>query len=176
MRLRTAGALPSRGPQRRSRLAATAKPTLLSAFAHRCFGIGPDGEPILIEDDFAETDVRDDLRTCFSDRRIDDTDATGALFAELVDLGLTVSLDESGGEPLYYHYLGGKEFEDRDFQQYRGSLAWTAQVIPGAIRRLPLQNQIRSVFGHLSKLQHSRSPAAGQDPAPRSGALLSHSE
>jgi len=85
----------------------------LSAFRVQLFREGPDGDLIPNENDFGETDVREDLRTCFSGRAIDDPEAAKLLFTELVDKGLNLSL-EGDGETFFY-CLGGKEFEDDIF-------------------------------------------------------------
>jgi hypothetical protein len=57
--------------------------------------------------------VRDDLRTCFSDRVVNDAETAKLLFTELVDEGLKLSFEEAG-EARYY-CLGGEEFEDEIF-------------------------------------------------------------
>ena len=54
------------------------------AFRAQLFREGPDGEPLPFEGELLEVDVREDIRTCFADREINDTDAARALFTELV--------------------------------------------------------------------------------------------
>ena len=68
----------------------------LFVFRAPLFRDAPDGALIPIENEFAETDVRDDLRTCFSGQIVNDAEGAKQLFTELVDKGLTLSLDENG--------------------------------------------------------------------------------
>ena len=85
------------------------------AFAFRAplFRETPGGDLAPVENDFIDTDVRDDLRTCFSDRTIHDADAAKSLFSELVHDGLTLSMNENGESRFYL--LGGEGFEDEIF-------------------------------------------------------------
>lgn len=85
----------------------------LLRFRYQLFRDVPDGDLIPIEDDFAENDVRDDLRTGFSDRVVNDAETAKLLFTELVDEGLKLSFEEAGEARCYC--LGGKEFEDEVF-------------------------------------------------------------
>ena len=85
----------------------------LFVFRAPLFRDAPDGALIPIENEFAETDVRDDLRTCFSGQIVNDAEGAKQLFTELVDKGLTLSLDENGETHSYC--LGGRDFEDEIF-------------------------------------------------------------
>ena len=71
---------------------------------------GPDGDPIPIENEFVETDIRDDLRTCFSGRVVNDAETSELLFTELVDNGLRLPFQADG--ETSYHCL---EFESEVF-------------------------------------------------------------
>ena len=105
--------------------AATAKPAEVFAgssdgevdallrFRYPLFRDVPDGDVIPIEDGFAENDVRDDLRTGFSDRVVNDAETAKLLFTELVDEGLKLSFEEAGEARCYF--LGGEEFEHEVF-------------------------------------------------------------
>ncbi|MBZ5624664.1 MAG: hypothetical protein LAQ69_39075 [Acidobacteriia bacterium] len=82
----------------------------LFRFRVQIFRGGPDGDPIPIEDEFGDTDVRDDLRTCFSDRVVNDAESAKLLFTELVDKGLNLSFEEDGETRLFG--LAGEGYED----------------------------------------------------------------
>jgi hypothetical protein len=86
----------------------------LCRFRHPLFRDVPDGDPIPTEGDFTETDVREDLRVCFSGRVVRDAESAKALFTELVDGCWEISF-EGEGEALLYYLPGGKEFEDGVF-------------------------------------------------------------
>jgi hypothetical protein len=65
------------------------------AFRAPLFRETPGGDLAPIENEFIDTDVRDDLRTCFSDRVVNDAETAKLLFTELVDEGLRLSFEEA---------------------------------------------------------------------------------
>jgi hypothetical protein len=83
------------------------------AFRALLFRETPGGDLAPIENEFIDADVRDDLRTCFSDRVVNDAETAKLLFTELVDEGLKLSFEEAGEARCYC--LGGEEFEDEIF-------------------------------------------------------------
>jgi len=86
---------------------------VLARFRVPLFRDGPEGDLVQIEDEFVETDIREDLRICFSDRAVSDPAAAKLLFTELVDKGLSLSFEEDGHTKLYFY--GGSGFEDEVF-------------------------------------------------------------
>src|ERR1017187_3340661 len=82
----------------------------LFRFRVQIFRDAPDGDLIPIENEFSETDVGRDVRTCFSGRVVNDAESAKLLFTELVDEGLTLSFEEDGETRSYG--FGGKDLED----------------------------------------------------------------
>jgi hypothetical protein len=56
---------------------------------------GPDGDPIPIENEFVEADIRDDLRTCLSGRIVNDAETAELLFNRVA--GQLLARDFPGG-------------------------------------------------------------------------------
>lgn len=99
--------------------------TGLNPFALRLpvFRSDPDGEPAHVDGEFVDFDVREEVRTYFSEELVNDASAAKALFTALVDEGLSVSFDENGEDRSYF--FAGEEFEDEIFSNIEGvSLAF----------------------------------------------------